>query len=258
MTFTPNITVAPNGARLGKADHPAVPLSDQELAETALTCFDAGANCIHLHVRDAHGSHSLDVDRYRSAIAAVSDAAPQMQIQITTEAAGLFDVIDQLALLQDLKPDAASIAVREIARSEDLAPQIYATAAAQGTRVQHIVYAQRCLDQLMAWKTAQIIPPFMRDVIVVLGQYAPARAGAPQDLMPLVSRVKNAGLSVTVCAFGASEQTCLLQAAELGCDLRVGFENNTLAPDGSPWANNAQAVASLHTALSHQQKGRAS
>ena len=80
------IAVAPNGARKQKADHPALPLSSAELAETAMQCRDAGACMIHLHVRDARGRHSLDTDAYRQAITAVRDAVgPDMIIQITTE-----------------------------------------------------------------------------------------------------------------------------------------------------------------------------
>ena len=36
MTF---IMVAPNGARKTAQDHPAVPVTDSELVETAVTCF---------------------------------------------------------------------------------------------------------------------------------------------------------------------------------------------------------------------------
>ncbi|MGB1244689.1 MAG: 3-keto-5-aminohexanoate cleavage protein, partial [Porticoccaceae bacterium] len=87
------IAVAPNGARKQKDDHPALPISPAELTETAVQCRDAGACMIHLHVRDAGGGHSLDVDAYRLATTAVRDAVgPDMVIQITTEAVGIYTV----------------------------------------------------------------------------------------------------------------------------------------------------------------------
>ena len=46
------LTVAPNGGRKTKADHPALPLSPDELARTAAECLERGASMIHLHVRD--------------------------------------------------------------------------------------------------------------------------------------------------------------------------------------------------------------
>ena len=35
----------------------------------------------------------------------------------------------------------------------------------------------------------------------------------------------------------------------MGLDLRIGFENNIHAPDGTPWPDNAAAVAVLRAAL---------
>ncbi|HIP77601.1 MAG TPA: 3-keto-5-aminohexanoate cleavage protein, partial [Kiloniellaceae bacterium] len=68
------LTVAPNGARKTRRDHPAVPIRPAEIADTAAAALKAGAAMIHLHVRDAEEKHSLDPGAYREAIAAVRDA----------------------------------------------------------------------------------------------------------------------------------------------------------------------------------------
>lgn len=252
MNTTPHITVAPNGARRQKTDHPALPMSSHELAETARACFVAGAQRIHLHVREEGGAHSLDADIYKTAIAAVHEAAPQMDIQVTTEAAGRYSVEDQLHLLDTLKPAAASIAVREIARAPKRVAQIYDTAHRHDTDVQHILYGTECIAQLELWLASGLVPPTMRDAILVLGQYTPARTGKPGELAPLLKQTAACTLTMSVCAFGPDEQACLTEAAALGCDLRVGFENNIHAPDGTAWENNAQAVSSLRTRLKMQ------
>jgi uncharacterized protein (DUF849 family) len=255
MKRPPKITVAPNGARLQKTDHAGLPLSTNELAETAHACRDAGADAIHLHVRDGQGRHSLDVDLYRTAISALSAAAPDIEIQVTPESAGIYEVPAQLELLRALKPRAASIALREIARAPELVAQVYATALLHGTRVQHILYSAGCLDLLLAWQASGVVPEDMRDAILVLGQYEPPCAGKPDDLLPLIVRTQEAGLRMSVCAFGAQEQACLLAAARLGCDLRVGFENNRISPEGAVWGNNAEAVSSLTKACAEFHEG---
>ncbi|WP_415919568.1 3-keto-5-aminohexanoate cleavage protein [Tateyamaria sp. SN6-1] len=249
MTRNTRIMVAPNGARLQKSDHPAVPISATELARTALECRAAGADALHLHVRDAQGGHSLDPDLYRAAIAAVEQAMPDMPIQITTEAAGRYDFGDQMRLLDALRPAAASIAIRETARAPDEAARFYARALHQGISIQHIAYGAPCLAQLARWFADQTVPAPMRDVILVLGQYAPPRAARPPNLAPLLRAARTADLRVTVCAFGPAEQDCLIEAARHGCDLRVGFENNLVSPDGSVWRTNADAVAALRATL---------
>ena len=56
----PFLMVAPNGARRGKADHASLPLTLAETLATARACHAAGADALHLHVRDEAGAHSLD------------------------------------------------------------------------------------------------------------------------------------------------------------------------------------------------------
>ena len=254
MTHAPHITVAPNGARLQKSDHVGVPVSKQELAETARDCSAVGANAIHLHVRDNDGAHSLDPEIYREAIAHVKRSAPDIEIQITTESAGRYSVADQLHLIETLRPSAASISVREIARAPELISHVYSAAARHETQVQHILYDVSCVALLEQWLASGLVPYEMRDAIFVLGKYAPARAGKPSELATLLNAAQALDLNITVCAFGPYEQACLIEAAKLGCDLRIGFENNTRTPTGASWDSNAQAVASLKAALNVQGK----
>ena len=63
------VMCAPNGARRSQADHGRLPVTPAELADCAESIHAAGASIMHVHVRDDDGAHSLDVDRYRDAIA---------------------------------------------------------------------------------------------------------------------------------------------------------------------------------------------
>ena len=109
------IMVAPNGARRGKADHPALPVSIPETVQTAVACRQAGAGAIHLHVRDGAGQHSLDPGLYREAVQAVAAATDsRMFIQITTEAVGRYRPDEQVATVKAVMPDAVSVALREM------------------------------------------------------------------------------------------------------------------------------------------------
>src|SRR5271170_4737413 len=79
------LAVAPNGGRKTKADHPALPLSADELARTAAECLERGASMIHLHVRDKDGGHCLDPEAYRSVIARICrEVGDRLVIQITS------------------------------------------------------------------------------------------------------------------------------------------------------------------------------
>lgn len=108
------VTVAPNGAYKQAHHHPALPLTPRTLASTARRCLDAGAAMLHLHVRKPDGTHSLDAQDYRDAVAAVRKAVgDHMVVQITTEAAGVYAPPQQMAVVRELRPEAVSVGLRE-------------------------------------------------------------------------------------------------------------------------------------------------
>lgn len=248
-TARPEIMVAPNGARRRRADHPALPVTPDELARTAAACFEAGAGALHLHVRDANGRHSIDPARYRPAIEAVAAASPSMSIQVTTESAGLFSPDDQLLCLQSLRPARASVAVREIARDPALAPRLYAFCRAEGIVVQHILYGEECIGQLRTWMRSGVVGRDQRSAIAVLGRYDPPVEAGPDDLDRFLPHFADMDLTWMVCAFGSREHACLRAACEKGGALRVGFENSLTDANGNLWRDNAQSVARLVDSL---------
>lgn len=240
----PFIMVAPNGARRTKADHPALPVTLPEIVDTARTCFAAGAHGLHLHVRDASGAHSLDAGRYRETLDELARAVPDMRLQITTEAVGLYSVAQQLDCLEQVRPGWASIAVRETARDMDLAPRVYAACADMGCDVQHILYDTDDIALLKDWQARGIIHPDQSSVLFVLGRYSPGQVSNPSDLAPFLAALPDAP-DWMLCAFGPQEHACLIHAAKHGGNLRVGFENSLVDANGAPHANNAASVAAL-------------
>lgn len=244
-SLDPYVLVAPNGARRGAADHAALPVSIDQIVEAARMCHLAGAQGLHLHVRDDLGAHSLDAGRYLETIAELTRVVPDMDVQITTEAAGVFDVAAQLDCLQRVQPEWASISVREIARQPELAPRLYALCEEQKTRVQHILYDAEDAELLTRWREAGIVKAEQSDRLLVLGRYATGQQSTPEDLNIFPSDTSR----WMVCAFGAQEHACLYEAARRGADVRVGFENSLTAPDGQQWADNAASVAALMAGL---------
>ena len=239
------IMSAPTGARRLKDEHPGIPLSVEEVAQTAAEVAAAGADEIHLHVREDDGRHSLDVGRYREMMAAVADAAPDLVQQVTTESAGIYSVADQLACLEQLSPSYATAAVRETMREPQLASKIYALAAERGIRMQHILFDREDIDLLRQAYVDKKIADDSREAIFVLGRYTPPRLAQAWELAPLVEEAADLSLTWAACAFGKHEKACLTEALKLGGSVRVGFENNIHLPDGSPAVSNAEQVAAI-------------
>ncbi len=167
------IAVAPNGARKQKTDHPALPISPAELAATAVQCQEAGACMVHLHVRDAQGGHSLDVDAYRLATTTVRDAVgPDMIIQITTEAVGIYSVDQQIDMVRQVKPEAVSLAIRELcahADDEVRAATFFSWLQAEKICPQYILYSIEDVMRFNSLRQRGIIPGDRVCVLFVLG-----------------------------------------------------------------------------------------
>lgn len=240
----PYVMVAPNGARRNKADHQSLPVTTGEIVATAQACHEAGANGIHVHVRDDDGRHSLDPGRYRETLDELARAVPQLRVQITTESAGVFDVPKQLHCLEQVQPAWASISVREMSLQPELADRVYGTCALQGTEIQHILYSTDDIMLLRQWQSDGIIRPYQTSVIFVLGRYSSGQTSSPLDLQPFLKEMVDR-CEWMACAFGPQEHACLVETARLGGNVRVGFENSLKNSAGRTWDDNAESVRTL-------------
>ena len=245
------LCVAPNGARKTKEDHPKLPIGPAELAETAAAAKAAGAAMIHAHVRDAAGAHILDVGLYREAIAAIEGAVGrELIVQITTEAVGRYSAAEQRALVEELRPEAVSIALREIApgpAEEDEAGRFLAGLIESGMLLQIILYSPEELARLQRLVARGAIPPGWEagprlSLLFVLGRYTTGQRSRPSDLLPFLS-VGAGRHHWMACAFGPGEGAVAAVAAGLGGHCRIGFENNFHLADGSIAPDNAALVA---------------
>jgi 3-keto-5-aminohexanoate cleavage enzyme len=242
------ITVAPNGAYKQRPDHAALPITATELGQTAKQCLDAGAGMIHMHIRDAEGRHSLDVQGYRDAQQAVKAAVgDELIIQITSEAARVYKAPEQIAMVTALKPEAVSVGLREVDQPEigeaGLA-QFFGWLAKERVMTQVIVYDVADLQRWQALRSQGVIPDAPWSLLFVLGRYSVGQTSEAKDLLPFV--MAHTGTEPwSMCAFGAGEHACATTAVALGGHARVGFENNLLLNNGQVAPDNAALVRQI-------------
>ena len=248
MTPTAIIMAAPNGARKTHRDHPNLPVSITETVEEAARCHAAGATVLHAHVRGDNGEHVLDPARYRQLFRAMRDTVPDMLLQMTTEAVGIYSPAQQAECVYEVRPGLISMAVREMAGPDQdmaLAAEFYRWSRLNRVHVQHIVYDARDLARLMELQRDGLVPGGRLCVLFVLGRYLQDRESEPSDIEPFLKVKGDAPMDWFVCAFGSREHDCALAAIEAGGHARVGFENNLLRPDGSRADHTADQVAAL-------------
>lgn len=242
------VCVAPNGARRTKHDHPRLPMTAAELALEADLCLESGATVMHLHVRDSDGKHSLDADRYRDAIDQVRErVGDQMLIQVTTEAVGRYLPAQQMEVVQALRPEAASVALRELIPDEShLAPasRFFERSAAHGVALQFIVYSADEAAKLVELARRGALGVDRPNTLFVLGRYTAGQQSTPTDLLPFLADWPR-DFPWSVCAFGSTEAQCIAAAIGLGGHARVGFENNLMRAGGQQAESNADLVANV-------------
>lgn len=250
MTTAVIIMVAPNGARKTQLDHPALPVSIDETVNEAVRCYAAGATVLHAHVRGKQNQHVLDIGLYRELIAEMNQQAPDMLVQITTEAVGRYTIEQQVNCVRSLVPEMTSIALREITANyaePGFAQAFFTWAAETGVHIQHILFSADDLSHFIRYRQAGIIPESHRCVLFVLGRYAADFQSTPADLTSFLQG-DIGKLDWFTCAFGLQEQACVMAGIENGGHARIGFENNLHLPGGEL----ASSTASLVDSLAHE------
>jgi 3-keto-5-aminohexanoate cleavage enzyme len=250
------IAVAPNGARRGKKDHLALPLTAVELARCAVDCAAAGAAMLHLHVRNHGGRHSLAPQFYRQALREVRAAVGErLLLQVTSEAAGRYRTTEQMALMRRLAPSCLSCGLREFVAG----PETYGRAASffrdlqeSGSLLQIILYSPEEVRWYEELCRAGVLPDKCHFLLFVLGRYGEGNHQAA-PLGHYLAALERPSPWMA-CAFGLAEHRMVEEAARLGGHVRVGFENNLHLADGRLAPDNSALVAAA--AASARDQGR--
>ncbi len=238
------IMLAPNGGRRMPSDHPAIPVTMDQTIACAVAGRDAGADAIHVHLRDGDGGHLLDSGAYRALIDGIADAAPDISVQITTEAIGCYDASQQMQIVREARPDFASCALRELADAPG-ATAFYHDMHAAGIGIQHILYDPAEVAHLTSLVRSGAIPARGLSVIFVVGSYPDGGGAHPDKLADFVSAIRPLAPQWMACGFGANETRVLGAAMAMGGHARVGFENSLQMADGRIARDNSDRVTEI-------------
>jgi len=187
----------------------------------------------------------LDAQAYRDALAAVERAVGrELLVQVTSEAAGVYQAAEQIALVRELQPEAVSIGLREIVVPDIPEAELaafFAWIAERRIMTQIILYDEGDVRRWLSLRARGLVPPGAWSVLFVLGRYSVGQTSSAYDLLPFLAAYDHS-LPWAICAFGPEENACVTTAAAFGGHMRVGFENNLKLRDGGIAAGNADLV----------------
>lgn len=244
------ITVAPTGAEVSKADTPALPVTLEELVQTAKQCRAAGASIIHVHIRDDATMPTLDVGRLRETVSALR-AATDLVVQLSTGGAVTDPEADRLRVLE-AGPDMASCTMGTVNFGDDvfLNRWEFIVDLHHRMRERGIVPEYEIFDLGHLWALSRLLDkhglPAGGHVHVDLVMGVPGgMPGTAAALVACVAAMRDLPSGTTFSATGIGRSTLPVMLASLsaGGHLRVGMEDTVNYAKGQPVESNAQLVA---------------
>jgi len=230
------LQAAVNGDR-SKADHPAVPVTEDDLARDARQCLTAGATQFHIHVRNHLGRETLEPGFVNRAASAVR-AAGARAAGVTTVAEIEPDLGRRLLLVSGwTEPDYSSVNL-----CEEGAVQVMQALLSAGIGIEAGVWTPGDAEALVASGLAG-------RVTRVLVEPGEAQVSTADDAVAMVGAIHEildrADVRAPRLQHGDGSLTWILieDAVRRGLDTRVGLEDTLFLPDGSRAAGNADLVA---------------
>jgi uncharacterized protein (DUF849 family) len=246
MGATTLITVAPTGAESAKADVPALPVTLEELIQTAKDCEAAGAAVIHVHIRDDDARPTLDPSRLRDTVQALRQGS-NLIVQLSTGGAVTDPYEDRLRVL-DAGPDGCSLTCGTVNFGDDvfMNPWPFMVELYQGTQERGIVPEFELFDLGQVASLHRLLgeygPPHGGRVHCDLVMGVPG--GMPGDARTLVAAVEALpeGATWSATGVGRTSLPVMYTALAAGGHLRVGMEDTLSYARGQPVTGNAQLV----------------
>lgn len=238
------ITCAVVGAELTRADYPYLPITPEEIAESARGAVEAGASIIHLHVRDEQGGPSQRVDIFEEVTQKIRGRCKCI-IQYSTGGAVGTPLAERCAPLK-LKPDMATLSMGSMNFGPELFENTEKTirTISQEIRLNGImpeleIFDYGMMETVDRFRGKGLIPDRFH-VDFVLGVPG-GMNGEVRNLVLLKDRL-SPGQTWTAAGLGRFQLPLSAHAIAIGGHVRVGIEDNIYYRKGEPARSNAQLV----------------
>ena len=245
------ITVAQTGAIVTKKINPHVPEQPDEIAASALECYNEGAAIVHIHARDKTGENSAEVGIFREIHDKIRARCP-LVIQDSTGGGPNLSQEERIACLQ-AEPEMASLNMGTMMRisgpykgvpwsnmPEEI-EQFVGRMNERGIKPEMEVYSHAMLRDVQNLIAKGLIQkPYYIDLVLGM-RYQGACDATPKMLLSLIDMLP-ADAYFNCSAVGPAQLPITSLAMLLGGCVRVGLEDNAYYKRGE-LATNAQLVA---------------
>lgn len=254
------ITAALVGAETTREQTPYLPITAEEIGESAARCREAGAAMVHLHVRNADGTPSQAPGLFAAAIREIRRRCDVL-VQVSTGGAVGMDVDERcgpLTLAAREKPDMATLTTGTVNFGEDVFwnPRPLVREIARRIRAAGIQPEIECFDAAMVDEARYLAQEGLIDLPAhfdfVLGVPG-GLAARPEALEFLIASLPER-CTWTAAGMGRHQLGLVELAAIKGGNARVGLEDNIFISKSVLAKGNHELVA--EAARRGRDKGR--
>ena len=225
---------------LTKDDHPALPVSADELARDATACKAVGAGAVHLHPRDQRGRERLDARVINDVVTRVRHTCG-LRVGVSTGAWIEPDLERRLELIAKWRtPDYASVNL-----SEEGAEEVMAALAKAGIGIEAGVATVADAELLATFKGSDPFPSIVRVLVEPVGASADGALAIVEEIHAALDAGPAAAISRLQHGDGEAAWPLIADALARGIDTRVGLEDTQLGPDGKRTEGNEALVRAV-------------
>ncbi len=241
------LTAALTGPIASKADNPALPTSPEEIAAEAKQASQAGASVVHVHLRDAEGRPTGDLQIARRVVGLIEEACPAL-VQLST-GVGLgvpFEVREQLI---ETRPAMATLNVCSMTFGDDEfrnppsgVRRLAARMRTLGVKPELELYDTGHVEMALALHAEGLLEEPLQ-FSLVLG----VRGGMPASAQSIVHVVSRLPPGAVWQAIGIGRHNLSMTAIGLamGGNARTGMEDTLMLRRGEPAPGNGRLVQRL-------------
>ena len=241
------ITAALTGPIATKADNPALPTSPEEIGDAARGAWDAGAAIVHVHLRDAEGRPTADVQIARRVVGLIEESCGAI-VQLST-GVGLAVPFEEREKLVEVRPRVAtlnpcsmSFASGEFRNPPDGVRRLAARMRELGVKPELEIYDSGHLDAALALHAEGLLAEPLQ-FSIVLGVRGGA-AATPANLVQMVGRLPE-GCAWQAIGIGRANLPMTAIGLAMGGNARTGMEDTLMVRRGVPAQSNAELVERL-------------
>lgn len=241
------ITAALTGPIATKVDNPALPTTPEEIADAAAAASEAGAAIVHVHVRDADGNPTADLETARRTVGLIEEACPAL-IQLST-GVGLtvpFEEREQLVLarprMATLNVCSMTFGTGEFRNPPDGVRRLAARMRELEIKPELEIYDTGHLEMALALQAEGLLAePLQFSIVLGVRGGAPATAAS---LIAMVARIPEGAVWQAIGIGRANLELTTIGLA-LGGNARTGMEDTLMLRRGVPAPSNAELVTRL-------------